>query len=80
MKKIFKGSQSAWDKFLRVVLKNFSSYSGTVVSAKTKNPNIGRATTSFLKSKSGGKFFSLTDMHGHGLRLKKMQIISNKNL
>ena len=42
------------------------------VSAKTKNPKIGQATTSILKSISGGKILSLTDMHGNGLRLEVM--------
>ena len=41
-------------------------------SAKTKNPKKGQATTNILKSISGGKILLLTDMHGHGLRLKVM--------
>ena len=40
------------------------------VSAKTKNPKVGQATKNILKSISGGKILRLTDMHGHGLRLK----------
>ena len=39
---------------------------------KTKNPKVGSATTNILKSISGGKVLSLTDMHGNGLRLKVM--------
>ena len=42
------------------------------VSAKTKNLKDGQALTNILKSTSGGKILSLTDMHGHGLRLKVM--------
>ena len=42
------------------------------VSAKTKNPKIGQATTNILKSISGGKILSLTDIHGNDLRLKVM--------
>ena len=50
-----------------------SPYIGMAVSAKTKNPKIGAATTSILKLISGGKILSLTDMHsGAGLRLKIM--------
>ena len=45
---------------------------GMAVSAKTKNPKVGQATTNFLKSISGGKFLSSTDMHGRGLKLKLM--------
>ena len=40
------------------------------VSAKTKNPKIGQATTIILKNISGGKILSVPDLHGHGLRLK----------
>ena len=42
------------------------------ISAKTKNPKIGAATTNILKSISGGKILSLTDLSGRGLRLKVM--------
>ena len=42
------------------------------VSAKTKNPKTGQPTSNILKSLTGGKFFSLTDMHGRGLILKYM--------
>ena len=42
------------------------------VGAKTKNPKVAAATTKILKSISGGKNLSLTDMHGNGLRLKVM--------
>ena len=45
---------------------------GMAVSAKTKNPKNGQATADILKSISGGKVLSLTDMHGNGLRLKVM--------
>ena len=45
---------------------------GMAVSAKTKNPNVGRATTNIFKSISGGRVLNLTDMHGNGLRLKVM--------
>ena len=57
-----------------------SPYIGMAVSAKTKNPEIGQATANILKSISGGKILSLTDMHGRGLRLKIMKIISNSLL
>ena len=48
------------------------------VSAKTKNPKVRAATTKNLKSTSGGKILSLTDMHGHGSVIKLMfiQILS----
>ena len=40
------------------------------VGAKITNKQVGAATTNILKSLTGGKILSLTDMHGHGLRLK----------
>ena len=72
LQKIFKGKQTTWNKFLKPALNMASPYIGMAVSAKTKNPKIGAATTNILKSISGGKILSLTDMHGRGLRLKVM--------
>ena len=42
------------------------------VGAKSKNVKVGAATANILKSITGGKILSLTDMHGTGLRLKVM--------
>ena len=42
------------------------------VVAKTKNPQSAQLTNSILKSLTGGKILSLTDMHGNGLILKVM--------
>ena len=42
------------------------------IAAKTKNPQSVQKTSIILKSLTGGKIFSLTDMHGRGLRLKVM--------
>ena len=46
------------------------------VSARTKNPQIGEASSDILKPISGGKILSLTDMHAQGLTLKVIEIIS----
>ena len=43
---------------------------GKALSAENKNPKVGQATTNNLKSISGGRVFSLTDMRGIDLRLK----------
>ena len=72
MKKIFNGSQTAWNKFLKPDVNVAAPFIGMAVSAKTKNPKVGQATTNILKSISGGKILSLTDMHGRGLGLKVM--------
>ena len=72
MKKIFKGSQTAWIKILKPTINTLAPVIGMVVSARTKNPKVGRATTNVLKSISCGKILSLTDIHGNGLRLRVM--------
>ena len=72
LQKNFRGTQSAWNKFLKPAVNVAALFIGMVVSAKTKNPKVGQATTNILRSISGGKVLSLTDMHGKGLRLKVM--------
>ena len=42
------------------------------VAAKTKNPPSAQVANSILKSLTGGKILSLTDMQGRGLRLRVM--------
>ena len=80
LQKIFKGTQTAWNKILKPAVNVAAPFIGLAVGAKTKNPKVAAATTIILKSISGGKIFSLTDMHGHGLRLKVMYIISNNSI
>ena len=72
MKKIFKGSQTAWNKFLKPTINTLAPVIGMAVGAKSKNKQVGQATTNILKSLTGGKILSLTDIHGNGLRLKVM--------
>ena len=72
MKKIFKGSEKMWNKFLKPGLKMATPIISAAVTAKTKNPQSARVTNSILKSSTGGKILSLTDIHGRGLRLKVM--------
>ena len=42
------------------------------VAVKTKNPQSAHTTNNLIKSLTGGKVSSLTDMHGRSLRLKVM--------
>ena len=42
------------------------------VSARTNNPQIGKAMSDILKSISEGRILSLTGLHGNELRLKVM--------
>ena len=72
IKNIFKGRQTAWNNFLNTAVNVAAPFIEMAVGAKGKNPKIGQATTNILKSISGGKILSLTDMHGRGLRLKVM--------
>ena len=72
MKKMFKGSQTAWNRFLKPAVNVAAPFLGMAVSAKTENPKVGQATTNILKSISGGKILSLIDLRGNGLRLKVM--------
>ena len=79
MKKIFGGSQTAWNKFLKPALKIATSIISAGVAMKTKNPQSAQVTSNILKSLTRSKILSLTDMHGRGLRLKLLysKIISN---
>ena len=43
------------------------------VAANSENPQVGRATAVILKSISGGKTLSLTDMHGYGRKLRDIR-------
>ena len=72
LQKIIKGTQTAWNRFFKPAINATAPFIGRAVSAKTKSPKIGQATTNFLKSISVGKKMSLTDMHGQGLWLKLM--------
>ena len=73
LQKVFKGTQTAWNNFLKPAIIATAPFIEMAVSAKTKNPKVGQATTNILNSISGGKILSLTDMHsGASLRLKVM--------
>ena len=72
LQKYLRGTQTAWYKFLKPAVNATAPFIGMAVSAKTKNPEVGQSTTNILKSISGGKILSLTDIHGNGLRLKVM--------
>ena len=72
MKITFKGSQKAWNSFLKPPINTLAPIIGMAVGAKSKNPQVGQATANTLKSISGEKILSLTDMHGNVLRLKVM--------
>ena len=70
LQKIFRGTKTAWDKFIKPGLKMATPLISAAVAAKTKNPQSAQITKNILKSLTGGKILSLTDMHGNGLRLR----------
>ena len=72
LQKTFRETQTAWNKLVKPAIIATALFISMAVNAKTKNPKVGQATTNILKSISGGKVLSLTDMHGRGLRLKTM--------
>ena len=72
LQKNFKGTQTAWNKFIKPGLKMATPLISAAVAAKTKNPQSAQVTNSILKSLTGGRVLNLTDMHGNGLRLKVM--------
>ena len=72
LRKIFKGTKKAWDSFFKPGLKMATPLIFAAIAAKTKNPQSAQVTNCILKSLTGGKILSLTDMHGRGLRLKVM--------
>ena len=45
MKKVFKGSKTAWNRFLKPVVNEVAPVFGTMVAAKLKNPKAGQTTT-----------------------------------
>ena len=69
---MFKGSQTAWNKFLKPTINTLAPVAGMAVAARNKKKQVGAATTNLLKSLTGGKILSPTDMHGNGLCLKVM--------
>ena len=70
IQKILKGTQTAWNIFIKPGLKMATPLLSAAVAAKTENPQSAQVTNSILKSLTVGKILSLTDIHGRGLRLK----------
>ena len=59
MKKMFKGSQTAWIIFLKPAVKTLAPVVGMALGVKAKNARVGQATANILKRFSGGKILSL---------------------
>ena len=72
IQKFFKGTQTTWSKLFKPAVKVAAPFMGMSTLAKTTDPQVGQATTKFSKSISAGKILSLTDLHGHCLRIRLM--------
>ena len=72
LQKCFRGTKKAWDSFVKPGLKMAKLLISAVVAEKSKNPYSAQLTNNIIKSLTGGKIISLTDMQGRGLRLKVM--------
>ena len=55
MRKVFRGSQTASDRFLKSAVKVAAPFISMAVGAKTKIPKVAQATPNTLKCISGGK-------------------------
>ena len=71
LQKFFRGTKKAWDSFIEPGLKIATPLISAAVAAKI-NPQSAQVTNSILKSLTGCKILSLTDMQGIGLRLRVM--------
>ena len=80
MQEIFRGIQIAWNKFIEPSLKLASPIISAAVAAKKKNPQSAPITSNIIKSLTGGKILSLTDMHGNELTLEVMWFKFNQGL
>ena len=73
LKSIFRGTQAVLNKFSKPAVNMAAPFIGMAAGAKSKNPQVGQATTNILKSISGSKFLILTEMHSRaGLSLRDM--------
>ena len=58
---------------MKPAFKIANSFTGMPVSAKTKNHEIGQATSNILNNISNRKLLSMTDQHCNGFRFKVMR-------
>ena len=72
MRKIFKRTEKMWNNFIKPGLQVATPNLSAGVGANTKNPQSAQLMSDILKSLTGGKVLSLTDVHGNGLGLKVM--------
>ena len=70
IKNLFKGTQTAWNGFLKPAPNMTAPDIGMALASKITNHQVGHTTTNILKSFSLVRILSSTDMHNNGLRLK----------
>ena len=62
IKKIFRGSQTAWNKFLIPTKNTLAPVRGMAIGENSRKKQVSAATTIILKSLTGRKILTLTDM------------------
>ena len=72
LQNLYKGTKTAWDNFLKPGVKMATPLISAPVAAKAKDPPSAQKTSSVLKSLTGDKILSLTDLNGRGLKVKVM--------
>ena len=77
IQRIFRGTETASNEFLKPARNMTTPLIGKAVGAKTKNLQLAKTTSDFLKYNTGGKILSFTDIHAHGLNIKIGWINSN---
>ena len=72
LQKDIQGKQTVWNICLKPGLKMATPLISAAIAAKTKNLQSEQVAKNILKSLTGGRTLSLTDLHDNGLRLKVM--------
>ena len=72
MKNIFGEAEKSWNIFIKPRLKIATPIISAGVGTKTNHSQSVQNTSNISKLMTVGKILSLTDMHGHNLRLKLM--------
>ena len=52
LRRFFKSTQKAWDRKVKPAFNVATPFVGMAVAAKSKNPQVGQATTKFFKHQS----------------------------
>ena len=65
-KKLFKGSEKAWNSCLKPGVNILSPVNAMAIGEKSKNPRLSQNTTNISNNFSGGRVLKISDCHGNG--------------